>query len=358
MTAPPKADTLLGTQPIRPIPWRGGPGRLIAELETAGLTGRGGAGFPAWRKAKTALGGRAPVVVGNGAEGEPLSRKDAVLLGVNPHLVLDGLQLVAEAVGATSAYLYIPAGLELPARHDQVPVTVVRAPDRFVAGEESAVIAAIEGRQPLPRFRTQPAPMSGVDGRPTVVHNVETLAHIAMIARHGPAWYCEAATSLTTVSGSVARPAVYEVPVGAGLDEVLAMAGADAVVAVLVGGYHGVWTRAPYDTSPVAGIVHALPTGHCPLRFAADTTRYLAEQTAGQCGPCLNGLPAIAATMAALAVGRAAPERLEWLARLVTGRGACHHPDGTARFVRSTLTTFAAEVAAHQRGHCPTEEHP
>jgi NADH:ubiquinone oxidoreductase subunit F (NADH-binding) len=379
MTATTHTDTLLDGGDC-PIPWRGGPGRLVAELEAAGLTGRGGAGFPAWRKAATALRGRSPVVVANGAEGEPLSRKDTTLLEANPHVVLDGLQLTAEAVGASRAFLYVPRGsagiAALAERHgrDRVPVTVVHAPDRFVSGEESAVIAAIEGRDALPRFRTEPAPVSGVDGRPTVVHNVETLAHVAMIARHGPAWFRrtgtpdEPGTFLATVSGYVAVPGVYEVPVGIPVDELLAMAGGLAGTrAVLVGGYHGVWAPvdavpmsraglAPYGGSPGAGIVHALPANRCPLRFAAEVTRYLAEQSAGKCGPCLNGLPAIAATMTALSVGRAEARRLEWLTGLVTGRGACHHPDGTVRFVRSTLTTFAADVTAHQHGHCTVGE--
>jgi len=206
------------------------------------------------------------------------------------------------------------------------------------------------------------------------VHNVETLAHVAMIARHGPAWFRrtgtadEPGTFLATVSGSVATPGVYEVPVGIHLDELLAMAGsAGTVHAALIGGFHGVWAPfgptplsraglAPYGGTPGAGVVHALPGNRCPLPFAADVTRYLAEQGAGQCGPCLNGLPAIAATMATLTAGHADPARLEWLTGLVTGRGACHHPDGVARFVRSTLTTFAAEVAAHRRGHCTIEE--
>lgn len=386
-TCPTRAESLLdGAATLAdhltrtgPLPWRGGPGRLVADLETAGLTGRGGAGFPAWRKAATAVGGRSPVVVANGAEGEPLSRKDVTLLRGNPHLVLDGLQLVAEAVGARRTYLYVPAGLDVGAvaqrhGHDRVPVTVVRAPGWFVGGEESAVIAAIEGRKPLPRFRTRPAPVSGVDGRPTVVHNVETLAHVAMIARHGPAWFRrtgtrdEPGTFLATVSGAVAAPGVYEVPVGIRLDELLDMADpTGSINAVLVGGYHGVWAPfgptplsraglAPYGGTPGAGVVHALAANRCPLAFAVETTRYLAEQSAGQCGPCLNGLPAVAAAMATLTTGRAEPRRLEWLTGLVTGRGACHHPDGTARFVRSTLITFAAEVAAHRHGHCPTEE--
>jgi NADH:ubiquinone oxidoreductase subunit F (NADH-binding) len=369
-----------------PIPWRGGPGRLVTDLETAGLTGRGGAGFPAWRKASTALGGKSPVVVANGVEGEPLSRKDATLLQTNPHVVLDGLQLTAEAIGAGRAYLYVPRGSAAEAAtaalterrggHDRVPVAVIHAPERFVSGEESAVIAAVEGRDALPRFRTVPAPVSGVDGRPTVVHNVETLAHVAMIARHGPAWFRrtgtpdEPGTFLATVSGYVAAPGVYEVPVGIPVDELLAMAGGLAGTrTVLVGGYHGVWAPAgsvpmsraglaPYGGSPGAGTVHALPANRCPLRFAAEITRYLAEQSAGKCGPCLNGLPAIASTMTVLSVGRAEARRLEWLTGLVTGRGACHHPDGTVRFVRSTLTTFAADVTAHQHGHCTVGELP
>jgi NADH:ubiquinone oxidoreductase subunit F (NADH-binding) len=388
VTASTRTDSLLGDRTpgfaahlarAGEIPWRGGPGRLVADLETAGLTGRGGAGFPAWRKAATALNGRDPVVVANGAEGEPLSHKDATLLRDNPHTVLDGLQLVAEAVGATRAYLYgrvSEAVLAERRAHDRVPVTVVAARERFVAGEESAVIAAIEGRRnPLPRFRVQPAPVSGVDGRPTVVHNVETLAHVAMIARHGPSWFRrtgtadEPGTFLATISGSVAAPGVYEVPMGIPLDELLALAGG-AGDAVLIGGFHGVWAPAgpvpvsraglaPYGGSPGAGVVHVLPANRCPLHFAMEVTRYLAAETAGQCGPCLNGLPAIAATMAALAsgqaVGQTGARRLEWLTGLVTGRGACHHPDGTARFVRSTLTAFAAEVRAHQQGHCARE---
>jgi NADH:ubiquinone oxidoreductase subunit F (NADH-binding) len=300
--------------------------------------------------------------------------------------VLDGLQLTAEAIGAGRAYLYVPRGSAAEAAtaalterrggRDRVPVAVIHAPERFVSGEESAVIAAVEGRDALPRFRTVPAPVSGVDGRPTVVHNVETLAHVAMIARHGPAWFRrtgtpdEPGTFLATVSGYVAAPGVYEVPVGIPVDELLAMAGGLAGTrTVLVGGYHGVWAPAgsvpmswaglaPYGGSPGAGIVHALPANRCPLRFAAEITRYLAEQSAGKCGPCLNGLPAIASTMTALSVGRAEARRLEWLTGLVTGRGACHHPDGTVRFVRSTLTTFAADVTAHQQGHCTVGELP
>src|SRR6202034_2518292 len=104
-----------------------------------------------------------------------------------------------------------------------------------------------------------------------------------------------------------------------------------------------------------AAIVISLPADRCGLVETARAVRYLALESAGQCGPCLNGLPRIAAALAELASGRSRPgirEDLERWSGLVTGRGACHHPDGTARFVRSTLRTFAAEADRHQRGRC------
>jgi len=118
----------------------------------------------------------------------------------------------------------------------------------------------------------------------------------------------------------------------------------------------------PWGASPGAGVVIALPQSVCGLVESARIVSYLAGQSARQCGPCLNGLPAIADTLVALATGRAAghhdPEsmtaRLEWLSRLVDGRGACSHPDGTVRLVRSTLRVFADEVAAHLEGRCTT----
>jgi NADH:ubiquinone oxidoreductase subunit F (NADH-binding) len=138
---------------------------------------------------------------------------------------------------------------------------------------------------------------------------------------------------------------------------------------VLFGGYHGMWLPAAraaaltLDNASLesagarvgAGIVISLPADRCGLVETARAVRYLALESAGQCGPCLNGLPRIAAALAELASGRSRPglrEDLERWSGLVTGRGACHHPDGTARFVRSALRTFAHEANRHQRGQC------
>lgn len=370
-----------------PLPATGG---LVEAARAAGLTGRGGAAFPTWRKlasvaASAARTGREPLVVANAAEGEPASRKDRALVRHAPHLVLDGLRLAADAVGARRAYLYLPPryadGMRaaLAQRQgsgwDRLPVELVDAPPGFVAGEESAVLARVGGGRAVPVDRLRPVAESGLRGAPSLVQNVETLAHLAVIARHGPDWFRAAGTAeepgtfLATVGGAVQRPGVYEVACGVPLGDLLATAGGPAapVHAVLVGGYHGAWlpgTRldtpvsraglAPFGGAPGAGVVVVLPEGACGLRATAGIVSYLAEASTGQCGPCRNGLPAIAQQFNALAsaAGPADPARIGWLARLVTGRGACRHPDGTARLVASALRAFDPEVRRHSAGTC------
>jgi NADH:ubiquinone oxidoreductase subunit F (NADH-binding) len=374
--------TLLATPAGSELPHLGG--RLIELLERAGLTGRGGAGFPTWRKLAAVATGDRPVVIGNGAEGEPASGKDALLLSRSPHLVLDGLRLVAEAVGAQDRILYVKPNMVAHLRHAVAArrerVRVVAAPDTFVAGEESAVVAALSGRRALPTDKLVRITESGLYRRPTLVQNVETLAHIANIARYGPEWFRrtgtadEPGTFLATISGAVTRPGVHETSYGTPLSDVLDLAGGPAAPlgAVLVGGYHGAWLPmalawrvpmsraglAPFGGSPGAGVVYALPTTRCGLAETARITGYLAQQSAGQCGPCLNGLPAMANALHQLAVGRdpRLPAQLEHLTRLVTGRGACRHPDGTARLVCSALNVFGAEIGLHLAGRCTAME--
>jgi NADH:ubiquinone oxidoreductase subunit F (NADH-binding) len=350
------------TAPTAPIAWQGGPGRLIGAVQEAGLTGRGGAGFPTWRKLAEVATADRPVVVANAAEGEPASRKDAALLARNPHLVLDGLQLTAEAVRAAKCYVYASpataadAKRALAARHDRFPVTVLEAPDLFVAGEESAVLSAVNGKRPWPRDKPKLLVRSGF-----LVQNVETLAHMALIARHGPAWFRqegtrdEPGTFLATLSGAVAEPGVHEAPFGIPLEELVRTS--SPVQAVLVGGYHGRWVPFTSDpvTRPGAGVMVALPHSACGLVESAKIMSYLAGQSTRQCGPCLNGLSRIAELLTALAHRRATPATvrdLNTLAGLVTGRGACNHPDGSARFLHSTLTAFAHETTAHLDGTC------
>ncbi|MEU4164305.1 NADH-ubiquinone oxidoreductase-F iron-sulfur binding region domain-containing protein [Actinoplanes sp. NPDC026670] len=352
---------------------------IITMARDAGITGRGGAGFPVWRKlAAVAAAGRPAVVIANAAEGEPASGKDKALLAAAPGLIVDGLQLVARATGARTTYLYAPAAAHSALR--TLPVELRTAPDAFVSGEESAAVAAVTGRDALPADKRIRITESGAGGAPTLVQNVETLAHLALIARYGPGWFRTAGTAdepgtfLATVSGAVQRPgAVVEAGYGVRLGDLIAAAGGPAgrLQAVLVGGYHGGWVPADpelpvsraamtrYGASPGAGVVVALPAGSCGLVESARIATYLAGEVAGQCGPCINGLPRMAQTLADLALRRirpGLPAEVERLARLVTGRGACRHPDGTARLVLSAMRAFETDVAAHLSGRCQAEE--
>jgi NADH:ubiquinone oxidoreductase subunit F (NADH-binding) len=364
------------------------PDQIVATVAAAGLTGRGGAGFPTARKLAAVAAGQHAVVVANAAEGEPASNKDKVLLSQAPHLVLDGLQLACRAVGATEAYVYVHEGplvalvgslISVRAAQglDHVTPKVVAAPARFVSGQESAVVARLNGGQALPIAVPPPVYRKGVGRNPTLVQNVETLAQLALIARRGASWFrtegtsAEPGTMLATVSGAVASPGVVETAVGTPIGALLDRAGGPvaALQGVLVGGYHGTWLGSgeamdrplsvealrPLGASPGAGVVVALAAASCGVIESARVVAYLADQSARQCGPCLSGLPAMAQTWARLAARERAPglvERVEELSDLVAGRGACHHPDGTVRFVRSALTVFAGEVAAHLDGRC------
>jgi len=207
----------------------------------------------------------------------------------------------------------------------------------------------------------------GVHGRPTLLHNVETLARVGLAARTGASGY-RPTTLLTVVAGG--RRTVIEVDPATTLAGSVEAAGATAwpePQAVLVGGYGGSWLpwvsaaglpanepalRAA-GASLGAGVVAPLPADVCGLAETARIVGYLAASSARQCGPCLFGLPPIADLLHALAAGVAGRSDLRRLRRYlgeVDGRGACHHPDGAVRLVSSALRTFGAEVTAHVRG--------
>ena len=363
---------------------------LLAELEAAGLTGRGGAAFPTHLKMRGVLSGAGPrLVVGNGAEGEPASNKDKTLLATNPHLVLDGLELASQLVGASRAFLYVhdapgvvSAAIRAIAEHhpavDGSPrIELVTAPPTFVAGEESSVVSRISGGAAIPRSKPPRVFEAGAFGRPTLVQNVETLAHIAHIARAGAEEFrrvgapSQPGTMLFTVTGAVHSPGVVEAPIGTPLLELVDLAGGLSAPpqAVLLGGYHGAWTSwdsarklsmsndalRPHGLSVGAGVVVVLPADACGPAEVARVLDYLADSSAGQCGPCVFGLPALAASYRDVAIGRRSTRhrrRLADLPDLLERRGGCHHPDGSLRFLRSAEMTFADHLATHRRGRC------
>jgi len=379
------------TYPPPPAPRRKPIESYIAAIETAGLRGRGGAGFPTGRKLRTvSQGGSRPVVVVNGSEGEPASRKDALLMTRMPHLVLDGALLAAAAIGAVEVVVCVErvkhqaiSALEraiherIQAGEQMPPVYVMDIPAKYVAGEETALVHFVNGGESKPTM-TPPRPFQkGVGGRPTLIDNVETLCHLAQIIRWGPTWFRghgtndEPGTVLLTLSGAVTHQGVCEMPIGMSMHTVLSSARpTQEVGAVLLGGYYGTWVSAAdarwitMDNAALrqigsglgCGAMVVLPTHACGLRETARVLKWLAGETAGQCGPCVHGLAAIAGGMGELAVGKATNHTVELLHRWggqVEGRGACSFPDGAVRLLRSALKVFADDVQHHiSHGPC------
>lgn len=363
---------------------------LIEEVRRSGLRGHGGGGFSTATKMRAVAEARGrPVVVANGTEGEPASRKDRVLMARAPDLVIGGAVAAAEAIGAREVILAVsrdggPSARRIDAaaqRWHERPggprVSVVAPPARFVTGEESALVNWLNGGPAIPTL-TPPRPSArGVDGRPTLVQNVETLAHVGLVAAHGADWFRRLGTAedpgsmLVTLGGAVRAPGVHEIAPGVGLAELIDLAGGvDAGIGgVLVGGYFGTWIAG--DDAPAvtfsseglraagaaigAGTVVVLPRGACPLAETARVVTWLAGESAGQCGPCLHGLRDLSLAVRELAAagdGGGAMREIREVVGLVEGRGACRHPDGVTRLVRSALRAFPGELELHLRGLC------
>jgi NADH:ubiquinone oxidoreductase subunit F (NADH-binding) len=377
----------LGPLPLPASPRREWREAFAGSLEASGLTGRGGAGFPAAIKlAVSRAGGSGGVILVNAMEGEPASDKDKLLLIRAPHLVLDGAQLLAAATGASQVIVCVPVGREqvataaahaiaerTAARWVPVPEELIRPPDHFVAGEESALVQWVNAGRPFPSFRPDKGTPLRVGRQPALIHNAETLAHVGMIARFGPDAFRsqgpleDPGTSLVTISGAVEHPGVVEIARGTALLDIAARAvPVGPPRAFLVGGYGGSWLGpehfgTPYASLPLrsvgasagVGVLIVLGPEACGLSESARVAQYLAGQSSGQCGPCVYGLPAIADDMIRLARGMADPDLMARLDRRLTevnGRGACRHPDGAVSLVRSALTVFEADARAHARG--------
>jgi NADH:ubiquinone oxidoreductase subunit F (NADH-binding) len=252
-------------------------------------------------------------------------------------------------------------------------VTVV-APG-YVAGEETALVRAVNGGPALPADKPPRPFEAGIGGRPTLVSNVETLAALPLLHRLGATGYrgsgepAAGETFLLTLTGCPAA-GLYEVPFGVTLREVLAWRGEDAgdVAGVVMGGYFGglLGPRAldvplAYDEMRVAGsglgcgAIAVVPRAECPLRLAAALMTYFATENAGQCGSCFNGTAAMRVVLDKLREHRAGPrdvDRLRHLAGFLPGRGACGTPDGASAVGASLLREFPGVVAAHVDGPC------
>lgn len=365
---------------------------LILEIERAGVRGYGGSGFPTATKiAAVAAQKSRPLVVINAMEGESLSGKDMLLIRHLPHLVLDGAIAIAMALGSDRILVAFDGDVggasraveraicERPELGTRGFPAIVAAPlgGGYLTGQETALVAALNGRAAKPTL-TPPYPFErGVKGRPTLVSNTETFAQIALIVRHGATWFrglgSERApgTRLVTVGGAVARPRVVEAAGGTTVRRLLDASGGmtESLQGLLLGGYAGSWL--PPEAIDVSldpeslrehgarlgpGIVFALGESACPVAEVAAATAWLLRESAGQCGVCVNGLGAISGALMDLCGDgdrSGAYEQIERWCGLVSGRGACALPDGAASFVTSALRTFEHKFEDHARhGHC------
>jgi NADH:ubiquinone oxidoreductase subunit F (NADH-binding)/ferredoxin len=358
---------------------------LLALAEGVDLRGRGGAAFPFARKLKAVVASARrrdsqTVVLVNATEGEPASHKDKFLLTRVPHLVLDGAMLTALALGAREVIIAVTDG-GAPERSIRAAIAesrlgmvrVVRLPERFITGEGGALVNGVNGKPALPPGKKVRAADRGVDGLPTLLSNAETFAQLALLSQLGPELYGaigtakEPGTVLLTVWGPHGKPIVVEAPAGVPLAQILDLCDTGVGQGVLIGGYHGTWltptaaNRATVSREGIeraggslgAGIILPLDPEVCPLGEVARVATYLGAESALQCGPCRLGVPAIARSLQALASGVSSAEAMAGVlqgTQVVKGRGACHHPDGSARFVTSALEAFSEDVATHLSG--------
>jgi NADH:ubiquinone oxidoreductase subunit F (NADH-binding) len=364
---------------------------VIGMLEASGLRGRGGAGFPVGRKWRALASARSgpTVVVANGAEGEPGSVKDRTLMTARPHLIIDGAELAADAIGADELVFYVGGehsvavasmqrAIDERARTSSFRMRLVSAPVGYVAGEATAAVNFIDRADARPTGSPPRMSERGVGGRPTLVQNVETLAYAALIGRYGDRWYRSAGrlgypgTALVTLSGAVRDGGVHEIESGTPLSDAVDAAGGTTtdVGAVVLGGYFGTWARRedvwdlPLDPTPMqerglsfgCGIIGLLASDACGVVATARIMSFMSQASAGQCGPCVNGLGSIDVTAARIATCEAGPDELERIERwtaLLVGRGACRHPDGAAQLMSSALAVFGDDFVAHtSRGRC------
>lgn len=370
-----------GYRPIGDVP------DLLEVVRRAGLRGRGGAAFPTALKLDAVRGRNGmPIVVANGAEGEPMSVKDRWLMRRRPHLVLDGLRIAAALAGTTETYVYVsdPGSADsIRSALDEAGGSDVRTPrievttvgPAYVAGEETAVVHALNGGEPIPTDKPPRPFEEGVDGRPTVVSNVETLANLPLVHRMGAREYrsagvdTAAGTFLLTLSGTTGN-GLYEVPFGITLRRVLHWLGVegDGISGLLPGGYFsGVVSASALDT-PLdhdsfaaigsglgCGAIGVLGPETCPVAVSAGVMTYFADENAGQCGSCFNGSAAMAAILDALGnfqAERSDVERLRHLSGFLRGRGACGTLDGATNVAAGLLREFPDVVEVHLAGRC------
>jgi len=316
--------------------------KVIAEMKASNLKGRGGAGFPCgtkWELARKQA-GHEKYLICNADEGEVGTFKDRYIIEHDPFAVLEGIAIAAYAIGAHRAYLYLrteyhylldslkkAVGQAASKGLIDLPIEIREGAGAYVCGEESALINSIEGKRGEARFRPPFPPTSGLFGKPTVVNDVETLMNVVPIIDKGAAWFSSIGTPLSagtkvfSVSGDVAKPGVFELPMGARLSELMILAGASDIKMVQIGGGGVVpacmiETPLSYETVLGSGAITVLNTTRDVIDFVSRTLDFLNEESCGECTPCREGTEVMVEILGRLAAADGIPEDIEQLERL------------------------------------------
>lgn len=361
------------------------PGDVVGALRDADLRGRGGAGFPAWRKWEmgVAAPGEQKHVVVNGGEHEPGSRKDRFLMARYPHRVIEGAAICAVTTGAQSILLYLIEDMtdaiesanraieEAAGQLEGLQVRVALAPTTYVAGEETAALEVIEGRKAWPRKKPPYPGQAGLYGQPTTVQNVETLAWAAGIVRHGAAWFRPGAM-LCTLDESFARPGIYEVPLGTTLRALVedfggGTAGGRPVKAILPALSSAFLPGSALDTPMTHEALRAagsnlgcggfsvVEEGACVVERALWIAEFFKASQCGQCPPCRMETATIHAVFQKVASGQPGEyaAQVEKIAAFTRGKGNCSLIEMAAAPALSALRLFPEDFEAHARtGRC------
>ncbi len=374
-------------------------------VKKSGLRGRGGAGFPTglkWSFVPEDPEHKHYFLV-NADEKEPGTMKDRILMEGDPHQLIEGTIISAYAVRASNAVIFLRReyarsaevlrkaleearsrgyiGERIMGSHFSLDIQLHLSVGRYMCGEETGLLNAMEGRRATPRNKPPFPQVAGLWARPTVVNNVETVCNIPHILREGCDWFMALAegpdrgTKLYGISGKVKRPGVWELPIGATLREVLELAGGMADGLALRGWLPGggstdfltaehLDVKMDFDSLPKAGsrlgtgTVIVLDDRTCPVGMVLSLEKFFARESCGFCTPCREGLPWVARTLAALEEGRGEPGDLgvlrDQVDRMAPGRTFCALAPGAMEPLQSALTYFGDDFQAHIRDkRCP-----
>ncbi|MHC4540427.1 MAG: NADH-ubiquinone oxidoreductase-F iron-sulfur binding region domain-containing protein [Planctomycetota bacterium] len=382
-----------------------GPDKTLEEVKASGLQGRGGAGFPAWRKWQFCRNAPGPTkyLICNADEGDPGAFMNRSLIEGDPHAVLEGMLIAALTLGASQGYIYCRAEYPLALQRLDVAIGQMRAlgllgrdiqgsgfsfdlsvkkgAGAFVCGEETALIASIEGRRGMPQPRPPFPAVSGLLGKPTVIQNVETLGNLPLILRNGAQWYTRygsessKGTKTFALAGKIERTGLVEVPLGIKLKDIIYEIGGGvpegkALKAVQTGGPSGGCIPAEkmdlavdYEALTQAGSIMGsggmivLDEDTCMVDVAKYFLSFTQAESCGKCAPCRVGTRAMLSILERIAAGEgdmADLEKLESIAQTIRDGSLCGLGQTAPNPVLTTLRYFRNEYEEHiRKGQCP-----